>query len=212
MGFVYILSNEVMPDLVKIGRTETSVLQRMSEINKSTGVPVPFICEFAAKVEDSFSVERHLHQHFSEKRINSRREFFKVSVIAARNELVKFMIEDATPSEELIDEHAEDSRIALTKLISQRRLPTFSEYGIPQGSVLEFSLDQSLKVIVKGERSVMMDSQLLTMSGAANKAMQLLGRERSFVSGPNYWMYQGETIYERYSKLKENRNIDPIIN
>ena len=42
MDFVYILINEAMPGLIKIGRTTTSVKQRMSELNAPAGIPLPF--------------------------------------------------------------------------------------------------------------------------------------------------------------------------
>ena len=44
-GIVYVLSNEAMPGLVKIGLTQRSELEvRLNELY-STGVPLPFTCE-----------------------------------------------------------------------------------------------------------------------------------------------------------------------
>ena len=51
MSIVYILTNESMPGYIKIGRTETSVPQRMSELDK-TSMPLPFQCYYAARVDD----------------------------------------------------------------------------------------------------------------------------------------------------------------
>ena len=60
MSFVYILINEAMPGYIKIGRTSTSVEQRMKELDK-TSVPLPFQCYYAARVEDDQTLERTLH-------------------------------------------------------------------------------------------------------------------------------------------------------
>ena len=47
---VYVLRNEAMPNLIKIGKTKRKDLQaRMSELY-STGVPFPFECLWAGEV------------------------------------------------------------------------------------------------------------------------------------------------------------------
>lgn len=38
---VYVLSNEAMPGYVKVGRTTTSLEQRVRELSRSTSVPLP---------------------------------------------------------------------------------------------------------------------------------------------------------------------------
>lgn len=43
---VYVLSNEAMPGLVKIGRTSQEPAQRLRNLY-TTGVPLPFKCEYA---------------------------------------------------------------------------------------------------------------------------------------------------------------------
>ena len=50
IGYVYILSNPVMPGLVKIGMTERENLDARLKELYSTGVPVPFVCEYACQV------------------------------------------------------------------------------------------------------------------------------------------------------------------
>lgn len=95
---VYVLSNPAMPGLVKIGRT--SCLQsRLSSLNCSTAIPMPFECTYAAIVDDAIYVERQVHTIFAMFRVSGRREFFRVnpaSVIAAI-ELVE--VENITPME-----------------------------------------------------------------------------------------------------------------
>ena len=43
-GYVYLLTNEAMPGYVKIGFTERTVEERIEELSKPTGVPMPFDC------------------------------------------------------------------------------------------------------------------------------------------------------------------------
>lgn len=50
-GIVYLLTNPVMPGLVKICMTtQEDIDKRMKELY-TTGVPVPFECQFACKVK-----------------------------------------------------------------------------------------------------------------------------------------------------------------
>jgi hypothetical protein len=41
-GWIYILSTREIPDLLKIGMTTRTVLERVREINNATGVAIPF--------------------------------------------------------------------------------------------------------------------------------------------------------------------------
>ena len=56
-GIVYVLTNPAMPGMVKIGRTGRQVEARLSDLY-STGVPLPFECEYAARVKDQNERER----------------------------------------------------------------------------------------------------------------------------------------------------------
>ena len=76
-GIVYLLTNPVMPGLVKIGMTtQEDIDKRMKELY-TTGVPVPFECQFACKVKkgDCAKIEKALHTAFAPQRINANREF-----------------------------------------------------------------------------------------------------------------------------------------
>ena len=78
-GIVYLLTNPVMPGLVKIGMTtQEDIDKRMRELY-TTGVPVPFECQFACKVKkgDCAKIEKALHTAFEPQRINANREFFR---------------------------------------------------------------------------------------------------------------------------------------
>ncbi len=75
---VYILTNETMPGLVKIGFTTNDLAKRIKELY-STGVPLPFELFYACEVQDGASVERKLHDAFDDHRVSQNREFFRIA-------------------------------------------------------------------------------------------------------------------------------------
>ncbi|WP_052752517.1 GIY-YIG nuclease family protein [Tatumella morbirosei] len=79
-GWVYILSNEYMPGIYKVGMTTTSPQARARELSSSTGVPYPFKVEAAYHCADPAYSESEIHESLSEYRINNSREFFKLDL------------------------------------------------------------------------------------------------------------------------------------
>ena len=73
-GSVYVLTNPAMPNMLKIGKTTRDVELRLSDLY-STGVPLPFECEYAAKVIDIDKTEKTFPNAFSPNRINPIRVF-----------------------------------------------------------------------------------------------------------------------------------------
>ena len=49
-GIVYLLTNPAMPDLVKIGMTTQEDIDKRMKKLFTTGVPLPFECQYARKV------------------------------------------------------------------------------------------------------------------------------------------------------------------
>ncbi len=78
-GYVYCLTNEAIPKLVKIGKTARDPLVRASEISAATGVPTPFEVAWARKVPDMDKAESALHKALADHRLTRRREFFRCS-------------------------------------------------------------------------------------------------------------------------------------
>lgn len=81
-GYVYLLSNSAMPDLLKIGKTTRNVEQRATELWQ-TGVPQPFVVEEKVFSPDCNELEQWVHQYLSGHRVNAAREFFEVDVAVA---------------------------------------------------------------------------------------------------------------------------------
>ena len=77
IGFVYILTNEAMPGLCKVGMTMRSPHARALELSAATGVPQPFDVAYYCEVENPAEQERRIHAEFDHLRIGSNREFFR---------------------------------------------------------------------------------------------------------------------------------------
>lgn len=76
-GIVYILINEVMPNVIKVGKTDRNdVLKRIKDLN-GTNLPLSYECFHAREVEDMDFVEKQLHKILDDKRINPKREFLE---------------------------------------------------------------------------------------------------------------------------------------
>lgn len=94
---IYILLNEAMPGYVKIGKTTTSLDQRIRELSGSTSVPLPFTCFYACSVTNCDFVEKQLHEAFGDNRVNPRREFFKIAPSRVMAALKIAEIQNLTP-------------------------------------------------------------------------------------------------------------------
>jgi hypothetical protein len=94
---IYILTNPVMPGVIKIGMTDRKdVLERVKELF-TTGVPVPFDCVYACEVRNNSLTEKELHTHFERYRINPRRGFFWLTARTAIKALEPYELSDVTP-------------------------------------------------------------------------------------------------------------------
>ena len=86
IGFIYILSNPLHPDDLKIGQSSKDPNERRKEL-ETTGVLEEFILEYRALTEDYVSLEREIHKDLAEVRVRADREFFKISVPEAINKI-----------------------------------------------------------------------------------------------------------------------------
>lgn len=103
--WVYIMSNDSMPGLLKIGMTTTSPQQRNEELGSATGVPTPFTLEYSVKVRNALEAEQAIHRDLAAYRVNRRREFFEIdlkSAIRAVNAVAKHRRMDKHPARLLL--------------------------------------------------------------------------------------------------------------
>ena len=87
-GFVYILRNESMPGLLKIGFTTKTPGERASELF-SCGVPLPFEIVYAVWSADPQHLEQAIHEWMHYCRVSESREFFRTNESDAIGSLLK---------------------------------------------------------------------------------------------------------------------------
>ena len=77
-GYVYVLVNEAMPSLIKVGKTTATVNDRAQSLSSATGVPSSFNILKAYAVEDCDAAEAFAHRILERAvgRPNPNREFF----------------------------------------------------------------------------------------------------------------------------------------
>ena len=144
MPTVYILTNESMPDIIKIGITD-NLSRRLRDLD-NTSTPLPFECFYALEVEDAQSIEKLLHETFDDKRVRQNREFFNCTPEQAKSALKiaeKMGGRDVTPKEVVVE--TEQDRQALDNAKKKKgRVDYFGILGIRIGETLTFSKDQNL--------------------------------------------------------------------
>lgn len=202
---IYVLKNEAMPGLVKIGLTTDSVEARIASLN-TTAVPLPFECHFAAEIPETVDLdklEKTLHQLFSEHRINPKREFFRVEPEKVVLALSIGGFKEVTPGKADIDPVEVQ---AMEKVKEQRRARiNLAALGINPGDILVLSRDEDVKVTVLAGGKVDYKGEPMSISAAALKALQEMGYKSTSVSGSDYWMFEGELLDERRVRLESQQ-------
>jgi hypothetical protein len=204
---VYVLTNEAMPGLVKIGLTTAdSVENRIATLSSASGVPLPFECYHAVEVDNAARVERTLHQLFSDVRINPRREFFRLEPEKVVLALSIGNFKEVTPGVVQVDPEEQE---ALERVKARRPRIRLDAIGIKAGAELIFSRDESIKSIVTDEGKVIYEGEAMSLSAAALKALHKLNYTTPAASGSEHWMYEGELLDERRRRFEAEQFDQP---
>jgi hypothetical protein len=199
MSTVYILTNEAMPGLIKIGMTAQQVEKRMLDLD-SSGVPLPFECYYAAKVADMAKVEKALHEAFGDHRIRKSREFFRLDPYRARVILELLSVQEDTPQTEVFQNS--DDASALVEAKKMRPRFRFSTAKIPTGSTIVFSKDLSQKAEVVDDTRINFQGQVTSLSASALIILSEMGYKSTTVAGTDYWLFEGETLSNRRNRIE----------
>ena len=200
-GIVYLLTNPVMPGLVKIGMTTREDMDaRMKELY-STGVPVPFECQFACKVKksDCAKIEKALHTAFNPQRVNANREFFRIQVEQAKAILELFHHEDVTKdvTDEIDNDLTDDDKVATEKAKTRRPALNFYEMGMQKGDRLLWKDDPSISVVVTSERKVVYKNEEWSLSALS---AQLKGYKLKHIQPGKNWIYKDRSLDDIYNE------------
>lgn len=200
-GIVYVLTNSVMPGLIKIGMTtRDSIDTRMKELY-STGVPVPFDCAYACEVKssDCLKIEKALHKAFEPNRINKNREFFSIKPEQATAILELFDRKDITSevTAEIDNDLTLEDKVASEKIKSNRRPPlNFKEMGVEIGSKLIFARNSTVEVVIHGDKRVTYQGEEMSLTAVTK---QLLGITRA-LQPTGYWTFEGKNLRDIYDE------------
>lgn len=90
-GYVYVLMNPSMENMVKIGKTEREPNERAKELSSTTGVPTPFVVVYDCYFESCSEAETFVHTYLENKgfRVSSNREFFEIPIKDAIDSIMK---------------------------------------------------------------------------------------------------------------------------
>ena len=195
-GTVYVLTNPAMTGMVKIGKTTRDVSFRLADLY-STGVPLPFECEYAALVKDVDETEKAFHIAFHPNRVNPRREFFNIKSEQAIILLKQMAIEDVTP---LVQEKA--NKIDLEALPSvekfkklRRPNQNFFEMGLKKGDILKFGRNDEFCTILN-ERQVSYNNEIWFLSNLTKKLLDTT----SPMDGYGSWYFNGKNLQDIYNE------------
>lgn len=194
MPIVYILTNESMPDTIKIGITD-NLERRIKELD-NTSTPLPFECYYAVEVENASAIEKKIHTGLDDKRIRHNREFFNATPESAKAilEIAEEMGGKNVTPKEVIAETDQDKQ-ALSEAKKRRgRIDYFGILGIEKGTILTFSKDKSITCIISENGKVIFRDKETTLSGSALEITNEMGYDWGQVQGSGYWCYNGKTL------------------
>lgn len=201
MSYVYILTNEAMPGLIKIGMTTTPIEQRMLSLD-TTPVPLPFECYYAAEVTDMAKVEKALHEAFGDHRIRKSREFFRLDPYRAKVILELLAVSEVTPKSEVVSDPEDVTAIAQAR--RRRAKFSFSMAEVPIGAQLTFSKGEGITATVVDNTRIEFRGELTSLSAAATVIMNELGYSSSTLQGTTYWLFDSETLDDRRRSREEH--------
>lgn len=186
-----------MPGIVKLGMTSrVDPTIRISELY-TTGVPLPFECVLAVRVEDEQAVERALHTAFGPQRINPKREFFEIECEQAEAILRVVGLEDVTPEVNRDNERIPIEERRSAEELKKKRRPrlNFEEMGIPVGATLQ-AVDSELTASVAGPHRVIFEGEEMSLSEATKRARDV---DYKLPPGP-FWYHGGRRLREIYEE------------
>lgn len=183
-GYIYIMTNPALKDMVKIGYA-TDVESRRKQLSTTA---LPYEYEVYATYETSGNLEdKKLHKLIDnlnpDLRISKNREFFIMSAEDAYELLEAIAIISGTKG------RLKKTRIS-KKAEQKKKRPrvNFEKCGIPVGAELVYVDDPSVIAIVESDRKVRYNGEITTLSAISDTI-------RGYsTSGPACFRYNGKLV------------------
>jgi len=137
-GFLYVLINQSMPGLAKVGKTTRDPSNRVAELSSATGVPSPFMLAFQQPVAECDSAEIWVHRELERRgyRHADNREFFN----APLHEIVQIVVQIANltpiPAEETSVPQSEHTNMASPERLAKELFGLACQYRNGTDNVL----------------------------------------------------------------------------
>ncbi|MBQ8462822.1 MAG: GIY-YIG nuclease family protein [Prevotella sp.] len=209
-GYVYVLKNQWMENLVKIGKT-TNIKKRMDDLY-NTSVPAAFRALYVSKlpIDKMDDTERTLHLVFSDDRVNPKREFFQLGdekidkairilkLVETENvtDEVNGTVKTSLPPEE---EKAWEEN---SEMVRRARRPNIDFFllGLNSGENLYWKDDNSVCVTICSARKVLYNGKECYLTAATK---EVLGTTAPIAPAP-YWRYNGRLLADIYNDFYSN--------
>jgi hypothetical protein len=197
---VYVLTNEAMPGLTKIGCAVDNLTTRIRGLY-GTGVPLPFELFYACEVKDCHFVEKQLHDAFGDHRVSKSREFFRIAPERVRAALSIAAIKEIKLGDEIFETSEQKTEVETAKKRGRFQL---SMIGIKPGTELRLEKDPNITCITVDEKNkVDFKGDVTSLSDAALQAIRSLGYEWPTASGPWEWTYRGKRLTDLRTEIED---------
>jgi hypothetical protein len=197
---VYVLTNEAMPGLVKIGLTVDDLAGRIRGLY-GTGVPLPFELFYACEVKDCRFVEAQIHEAFGDHRVSKSREFFRIAPERVKAALSIGAIREIRLGDELFETPEVKAEVEVAKRRARFQL---SMIGIKPGTELQLERDHKVICTTADDvNKVNFLGNVTSLSDAAIQAIHSIGLEWDAASGPWEWTYEGRRLDEIRREIED---------
>ncbi|MBO5944607.1 MAG: GIY-YIG nuclease family protein [Clostridia bacterium] len=187
-GYIYIMTNPCLKDMVKIGYA-TNVEERRKQLSTTA---LPYEYEIYATYETSGKLEdKKLHKLIDnlnpDLRVSKNREFFVMSAEDAYELLES--IATISGSQDKLKRVATITSKQNDEARKKKPAVNFAKCNIPVGAELVFIEDPTVKVIVESERKVSYNNEITSLSAVAGRIKGVKA-----IAGPSYFTYHGKLV------------------
>ena len=109
-------------------------------------------------------------------------------------------LEDVTPRDDVIE--TPDDKRALDAASSKRSSFNMEMIGVSAGATLVFSKGEGITSKVLDKHEVEFEGERMSLTKSALIVIKRLGYTWDKIAGPQYWMYEDETLYRRMKRLE----------
>lgn len=198
-GIIYIMTT-VMPDIIKIGRTEEKQYkERMRNLEENGHRQLNGLKRcFAIKVSNYKNIEKLLQDTFYQQRIG-KTEYFCLDPELVMRLLTAFNGKIIYPA----DNDTKKEFKALTETNEKNNLFKFSKKGIKEGSIITFIKDKTITAKVVGDREVEYNGNVWKLSSLVRKLFEDRGEinKSGAYQGAAYFEYKGKKLKDWADKL-----------